>query len=29
MLREDWLKVVEEYYTQVAENGVYDPDLIG
>jgi hypothetical protein len=28
MLREDWLKVVEEYYTQVAENGVYDPDLI-
>jgi hypothetical protein len=28
MLREDWLKVVEEYYEQVATNGVYDPDLI-
>jgi hypothetical protein len=29
MLREDWLKVVEEYYEQVETNGVYDPDLIG
>ncbi len=27
-LREDWYKIVEEYYTQVANCNVYDPDLI-
>jgi hypothetical protein len=27
-LREDWLKIVEEYYKQVEEYGHYDPDLI-
>jgi hypothetical protein len=27
-LREDWFKIVEEYYKQVEENGDHDPDLI-
>jgi len=27
-LREDWLKIVAEYYTQIENCGVYDPDLI-
>ena len=28
MLHEDWYKIVEEYYTQVENCNVYDPDLI-
>jgi hypothetical protein len=27
-LREDWLKIVEEYYKQIENCNVYDPDLI-
>jgi hypothetical protein len=27
-LREDWYKIVEEYYTQIENCNVYDPDLI-
>jgi hypothetical protein len=27
-LREDWCKIVEEYYNQVENCNVYDPDLI-
>jgi hypothetical protein len=27
-LHEDWYKLVSEYYTQVENSGVYDPDLI-
>ena len=27
-LRDDWYKIVEEYYKQVEEQGSYDPDLI-
>jgi hypothetical protein len=28
IMREKWLKVVEEYYTQIKNCNVYDPDLI-
>jgi hypothetical protein len=28
-LRDDWYKLVAEYYTQIEEGGVHDPDLIG
>jgi len=28
LLREDWFKIVEEYYKQVEKHGNYDPDLI-
>ena len=28
MLREDWLKIVDEYYKQIENCNVYDPDLI-
>jgi hypothetical protein len=27
-LREDWLKIVAEYYSQIENCNVYDPDLI-
>jgi hypothetical protein len=27
-LREKWLKVVEEYYIQIKNCNVYDPDLV-
>ena len=27
-LREDWLQIVAEYYTQIENCNVYDPDLI-
>jgi hypothetical protein len=28
-LRDDWYKLVAEYYAQIEEGGVHDPDLIG
>jgi hypothetical protein len=28
IMREKWLKVVEEYYSQVKNCNIYDPDLI-
>ena len=28
MLQKDWLKIVEEYYKQIDNCNVYDPDLI-
>jgi len=28
MLHEDWLKIVAEYYAQIEEYGIPDPDLI-
>jgi hypothetical protein len=28
ILREDWLGIVQEYYSQVAESGQFDSDLI-
>jgi len=27
-LRDDWYKIVEEYYTQIENCNQYDPDLI-
>jgi hypothetical protein len=28
IMEEKWLKVVDEYYTQLERCGLYDPDLI-